>query len=73
VATGAAQPAHAQADEIAQGYEGQNTKISPSPDESALGKVLRRIRERYIAEGGRLLSMEEIDREVAQRRGERST
>ena len=39
--------------------------------ESELGKTLRRIRARYIAKGGKLLSIDEIDREVEDRRGER--
>ncbi len=39
--------------------------------EPTLGETLRRIRALYIAEGGKLLSMDEIDREVANRRGER--
>src|SRR5437868_145418 len=49
------------------------TAAAPPRRESELGKTLRRIRESYIAKGGKLLSMEEIDREVAERRGERSS
>jgi hypothetical protein len=37
---------------------------------SALGERLRQIRAEYIASGGRLLTLEEIRREVTERRGE---
>jgi len=46
---------------------------SSTARESDLGRRLREIRERYIAEGGKLLSVEEIDREIAERRRERSS
>jgi hypothetical protein len=49
-----------------------NRSSLPRPRESELGKTLRDIRQRYIAAGGKLLSIEELDREVAERRGERS-
>lgn len=38
---------------------------------SSLGKRLREIREQYIASGGSLLSMDQLDQEMAERRGER--
>ena len=37
--------------------------------ESELGRKLRQISEEYEAKGGKLLSREEIEREVAERRG----
>jgi len=37
--------------------------------ESEPGRKLRKISEEYEAKGGRLLSREEIEREVAERRG----
>lgn len=40
---------------------------------STLGKRLRAIRRRYVEAGGKLLTVEELDREVAERRGERSS
>jgi len=36
---------------------------------SKLGKELRRLREQYIASGGKLLNRRELDREIAERRG----
>jgi len=42
-----------------------------SPATTELGRRLRAIRQRYIDNGGKLLSMDEIDRELADRRGER--
>jgi len=38
-------------------------------EESLLGKQLREIRNRFIAKGGKLLTREEIRREIAERRG----
>jgi hypothetical protein len=38
---------------------------------TALGRRLREIRERIVASGRPLLSLEELDREIAARRGER--
>lgn len=37
--------------------------------ESELGRKLRKIAEQYVADGGKLLSPEEVEREVAERRG----
>jgi hypothetical protein len=37
--------------------------------ESDLGRKLRQIAEEYEAKGGKLLSREEVEREVAERRG----
>ena len=36
---------------------------------SKLGKELRKIREEYIASGGKLLNRRELEREIAERRG----
>ena len=36
-----------------------------------LGKELRKLREKYIASGGKLLNRRELEREVAERRGSR--
>jgi len=36
---------------------------------SKLGKELRRLREQYIASGGKLLNRRELEREIAERRG----
>ena len=36
---------------------------------SELGRVLRKLAEEYVASGGKLLTREEIEREVAERRG----
>jgi hypothetical protein len=36
---------------------------------SKLGKELRKIREEYIAAGGKLLNRRELEREIAERRG----
>jgi hypothetical protein len=38
---------------------------------SQLGKDLRKLREQYIASGGKLLNRRELEREVAERRGSR--
>lgn len=51
--------------------EQQKPALAPTV-ESSLGAQLRRIREDYIASGGVLLSADEVAREVAERRGERS-
>ncbi len=36
---------------------------------SALGNRLMKIRKKFIAEGGKLLTREELEREIAERRG----
>jgi len=41
----------------------------PKPPVTALGKELRKLREKYIASGGKLLNRRELEREVAERRG----
>jgi hypothetical protein len=41
------------------------------PHISQLGKDLRKLREQYIASGGKLLNRRELDREIAERRGSR--
>ncbi len=38
---------------------------------SRLGKELLKLREQYIASGGKLLNRRELDREIAERRGSR--
>jgi hypothetical protein len=42
---------------------------SPKPPVTPLGKELRKLREKYIASGGKLLNRQELEREVAERRG----
>jgi hypothetical protein len=44
--------------------------ISPGMARTRLGKQLLRIREQIVASGEPLLSWEEVEREVAERRGE---
>ena len=36
---------------------------------SQLGKDLRKLRDQYIASGGKLLNRRELEREIAERRG----
>jgi len=50
---------------------GPGEKSSGKVPASDLGRKLRAIRERYINGGGTLFTIDEIDREVIQRRGER--
>ena len=47
------------------------TGHSPRPAVTPLGKELRKLREKYIASGGKLLNRRELEREVAERRGTR--
>ena len=42
---------------------------SPKPPVTPLGKELRKLREKYVASGGKLLNRRELEREVAERRG----
>ena len=49
----------------------QKNGHSPKPPITPLGKELRRLREKYIASGGKLLNRRELEREVAERRGTR--
>jgi hypothetical protein len=44
--------------------------LPPTPTRTQLGERLLRIRERIVASGELLLSWAEIEREVAERRGE---
>lgn len=48
-------------------YDGASTK-TPKP-RTLLGQRLLQLRENHVANGGRLLSPEELDEEVRQRRG----
>ena len=41
------------------------------PSRTELGRTLRSFRRKYVESGGRLYSLEEINREVAEGRGER--
>ena len=41
------------------------------PPVTPLGKELRKLRDKYIASGGKLLNRRELEREVAERRGSR--
>ena len=47
----------------------QRNGHSPKPPVTPLGKELRKLREKYIASGGKLLNRRELEREVAERRG----
>jgi len=47
----------------------QKNGHSPKPPVTPLGKELRKLREKYIASGGKLLNRRELEREVAERRG----
>jgi hypothetical protein len=49
----------------------QKNGHSPKPPVTPLGKELRRLREKYIASGGKLLNRRELEREVAECRGTR--
>src|SRR5450432_3474701 len=49
----------------------QKNGHSPKSPVTPLGKELRRLREKYIASGGKLLNRRELEREVAERRGSR--
>jgi hypothetical protein len=49
----------------------QKNGHSPKPPVTPLGKELRKLREKYIASGGKLLNRRELEREVAERRGTR--
>src|SRR5215471_5033399 len=49
---------------------GDEDDISPRTPRTALGERLLRIRERIVASGEPLLSWADIDREVAERRGQ---
>ena len=48
---------------------GQKNGHSPKLPVTPLGKELRKLREKYIASGGKLLNRRELEREVAERRG----
>ena len=41
----------------------------PKEEVSELGRVLRKLRDRYEASGGKFLSRRELEREIAERRG----
>ena len=47
----------------------QKNGHSPRPPVTPLGKELQKLREKYIASGGKLLNRRELEREVAERRG----
>ena len=47
----------------------QKNGHSQKPPVTPLGKELRKLREKYIASGGKLLNRRELEREVAERRG----
>ena len=42
---------------------------SPTPPVTPLGKEFQKLRDKYIASGGKLLNRRELEREVAERRG----
>jgi hypothetical protein len=50
---------------------GQKNSHPPKPPVTPLGKELLKLREKYIASGGKLLNRRELEREVAERRGSR--
>jgi hypothetical protein len=47
-------------------FSGKSTKFQPK---TPLGKRLLALREQHIANGGKLLTEDELDAEVAERRG----
>jgi hypothetical protein len=49
----------------------QKNGHAPKSPVTLLGKELRKLREKYIASGGKLLNRRELEREVAERRGSR--
>jgi hypothetical protein len=51
--------------------ERQQTEEVKRPQITPLGLKLREIRAQYISGGGDLLTVEQLDREIAQRRGQR--
>ena len=48
---------------------GRHKRQEASPRISKLGMELRKLREEYIASGGKLLNRKELEREIAERRG----
>lgn len=50
---------------------GQKNGDTRKPPVTPLGKELRKLRDKYIASGGKLLNRRELEREVAERRGSR--
>ena len=48
---------------------GRKNGHSPKPPVTPLGKELQKLRDKYIASGGKLLNRRELEREVAERRG----
>jgi hypothetical protein len=50
---------------------GHKNGSKPKPVVSKLGKELGKIREEYIASGGKLLNRRELEREIAELRGYR--
>ncbi len=50
---------------------GQKNGHAAKPPVTPLGKELRKLREKYIASGGKLLNRRELEKEVAERRGSR--
>jgi hypothetical protein len=48
---------------------GRKNGHSPKPPVTPLGKELQKLRDKYIASGGKLLNRRELDREIAERRG----
>lgn len=49
----------------------EETNGNIDQSESELGQTLRAIRERFLHSGGSVLNVDEIDQELADRRGER--
>lgn len=48
----------------------QNGHPKTDPPASKLGQELRKLAEAYAASGGKLLNRRELDREIAERRGQ---
>ena len=48
---------------------GRKNSHAPNPPVTPLGKELQKLREKFIASGGKLLNRRELEREVAERRG----
>jgi len=48
--------------------KGNGRRLTEQPV-SKLGRELQKLRDQYVASGGKLLNRKELDREIAERRG----
>ena len=56
---------------LARGSAVKKNGSKPKEEISELGQVLRRLREKHEASGGKFLNRRELEREIAERRGQR--